>query len=102
MKPNSNIKAKISFYFEGETRPFVNVEEYEQLKLMHYITEDSEYETKLNEVDIEGVKYKVLSTSFRILRETREDHLKYGIDLALYGDPMPYNLHINVILEARK
>ena len=52
MEPNSNIKAKISFYFEGEARPFANVEEYEQLKMMLYITEDSEYETKLHEVDL--------------------------------------------------
>lgn len=102
MKPNSNIKTKISFYFEGETKPFANVEEYEQLKMMFYIDDDSEYETKMDEVDIEGVKYKVLKTSFKILKETREDHLKYGIDLAIYGDPMPYNLHLSVILEPRK
>ena len=102
MKPNSNIKTKISFYFDGESRPFANVEEFEQLKMMFFITEDSEYETKITEIDIEGVKYKVLSTQFKILKETRDDHLKYGVDLALYGDSLPYKLHLNVIIEPRK
>ena len=102
MIENSNIKTKISFYFEGESRPFANVEEYEQLKMMLYISEDSDLENKITEVDIEGVKYKVLRTSFKILSETRNDHLKYGIDLALNGDPMPYNLHLTVTLEERK
>ncbi|MBN9284834.1 MULTISPECIES: hypothetical protein [unclassified Flavobacterium] len=102
MEENTNIKTKVSFYFEGESKPFANVEEYEQLKGMLYITDDSDYETKIKEVDVDGVKYKVLSTSFKILKETREDHLKYGIDLALYGDSMPYNFHVSVFLELRK
>lgn len=102
MKDNSNIKTKISFYFEDESRPFANVEEYEQLKMMLYITRDSDLENKITKVDIEGDEYKVLRTSFKILKDTREDHLKYGIDMALNGDPMPYNLHLNVILEKRK
>ena len=102
MNDNTNIKTKISFYFDGESKPFANVEEYEQLKLMLYITENSDIENNITKVDIDGVEYKLIRTSFKILNETREDHLNYGIDLALVGDPMPYNLQFKVILEERK
>ena len=102
MKDNTNIKTKISFYFDGESKPFANVEEYEQLKLMLYITENSDNENNITKVDIDGVEYKVLRTSFKIVNKTREDHLKYGMDLALVGNPMAYNLHLNVVVEERK
>lgn len=49
-----NIKAKISFYFVGDSKPFASAEDYETLKKMLYIDSISNDETIIEKVIVEN------------------------------------------------
>ena len=93
-----NIMTKVNFHMEGQSRPFASTEDFETLKRFLYITEHSEYETYINEVVVEEKKYIISEVKISILKETSDSHMKYGIDLALSGEPMPYNFRVSVYL----
>ncbi|MDO6854877.1 hypothetical protein Q4599_14895 [Cellulophaga lytica] len=100
MKPE-NIKTKVNFHMEGQGKPFASTEDYEVLKRFLWINEDSEFETNINEIDVEGEMYEIVDTKFSILKETTELHLKYGIDLAIVGESLPYNFRVSVYLKKK-
>lgn len=96
-----NIKTKVCFHHEGQSRPFASTEDFETLKRFHYITEKSEYETDLDKVDVNGKTYSITEVKISILKETSDFHLKYGIDTTLSGEPMPYNFRVSVYLKKK-
>ncbi|MDG4715791.1 hypothetical protein [Winogradskyella marincola] len=101
MKPE-NIKTKVNFHFEGQAKPFASAEDYEVLKRFLWIDEESEYETNISEVDVEGKMYEIVDTRISILKETSDLHLTYGIDLALTGESLPYNFRVSVYLKEKE
>jgi hypothetical protein len=101
MTTQENIKVKVNFYFEGQTRPFSSTEDFETLKHFLYITEESEYETYINEVLVENEAYIISDVKISILKKTNELHMQYGIDSALSGEPMPYNFRVSVYLRKK-
>ena len=96
-----NIKSKINFHLEGHGKPFSSTEDYETLKRFFFIDEDSKYETEINEVIVDDEKYEIVNIKLSILKETADSHLKYGIDLPLEGNPMPYNFRVSVYVRKK-
>jgi len=96
-----NIKTKVNFHMEGQSRPFASTEDFETLKRFLYITEQSDSETDINEIVVEEERYIISDIKISILKETSDLHMKYGIDLALSGEPMPYNFRVSVFLRKK-
>ena len=96
-----NIQTKVNFHFEGESRPFASTEDFETLKRFLYIKESSEHETDIKEVIVEGETFLISSVQLSILKETSTLHIEYGIDLALSGEPRPYNFRVTVYLRKK-
>lgn len=96
-----NIKTKVNFHMEGQSKPFASTEDFDTLKRFLYITEQSENETYINEVVVEEEKYIISNVEISILKKTEDLHMKYGIDMVLSGEPMPYNFRISVYLRKK-
>ena len=96
-----NIKTKVNFFYEGQVKPFASTEDYETLKRFFYIKEDSDLETDIHEIEVGGKQCEIVDIKISILKETADLHLKYGIDLALQGEPMPYNFRVSVYLKEK-
>lgn len=96
-----NIKTKVNFHMVGQSRPFASTEDFETLKRFLYITDQSEYETYISEVMVEEEMYIISDVKISILKETSDLHMKYGIDTALSGEPMPYNFRVSVYLRKK-
>jgi len=96
-----NIKSKVNFHMVGQSKPFASTADFETLKKFLYITEQSEHETYINEVILEEEKYIISEVKISIFKETSNLHMKYGIDLALSGEPMPYNFRVSVYLRKK-
>jgi len=94
-----NIKTKVNFHMDGQARPFASTEDFETLKRLLYITDQSESETYINEIIIEKEKYIISDVKISILNKTCDLHIKYGIDMVLVGEPMPYNFRVSVYLK---
>jgi len=98
MKPE-NIKTKINFHLEGQSKPFASTEDYEILKQFFLANDSSEINIKT--VEIENKTYDIVNTEINILKKTSNMHLKYGVDHALSGAPLLYNFRVSVYLKKK-
>lgn len=96
-----NIKTKVNFHMEEQSRPFASTEDFETLKRFLYITEESDHETDISEIEVEGEMYNISEIRISMLKETSDLHMKYGIDVALSGESMPYNFRVSVFLKKK-
>jgi hypothetical protein len=94
-----NIKTKINFYYEGDVRPFSSTEDYETLKIFFQVTEDSVFETDVRMIKVGNEMHEIANIEMSILKETQDVHITHGVDIALYGKPMPYNFRVSVYLK---
>ena len=96
-----NIKTKVNFYYEGDVRPFSSTEDYETLKDFFQVNEDSDFETYVRKIKVGDEMHEIAKIEMSILKETQDMHITHGIDMALYGEPMPYNFRVSVHLKRK-
>ena len=95
-----SLECKVCFTWEGEGRPFATVYDYEYLKELLKIDKLSHHETYIEEVVVEGKKHEVVDIQVSILKDPVDEELmNYGIEMALAGEPGPYNTRIDVYLK---
>lgn len=81
---NENIKTRVRIYFDDSPKPSMSIQEFNQLELTFQPDKG-----KLNigdVINVEGSNYKLTSISTEVRNETRDDHLNFGVELALVGD----------------
>ena len=94
-----NIKAKVSFYYKGNSHPIINIENIETLKnLLDIKTTSENNETEIKHIRIDDALHEIIEIKICVLKETRTDHIEFGIDMALVGEPMDYNIRVKVFV----
>lgn len=97
MLEETNIKSRLQIFIEGQNRPTISVQEFNQLKATMQ-TARFEYEVGKTIATQDDGDYEIYDIKFRVFQEESSAHMEFGVDTSLQGNPQPYNSEIEVYI----